>query len=136
MREQGRLVITFHNTDVRAWWALAAALKLAKLQVIGLAVAHAENADDHPKRNRRSFTQDLVLECRSAAGEASSFREVACPDDQARELLAAGRAVALGGAADIRRFNDLLVRERGPMQSPRIETRHVSGANEAGGSLR
>jgi putative DNA methylase len=127
MRHEGRLVITFHNTDMRAWWALARALCAAGLGVVALAVAVTENSDDHPKRNRRSFTQDLVLECQPAfRGSPIVLYEAAeSNDDQTRELLAAGRAVAAGGSVDLATFCELLVEQRGPLPRPRINERDI-----------
>lgn len=59
------MILTFHNTDIRAWWALARALQDADLSVCALAVAEAENTADHGKRNSNAFTCDLVIECRT-----------------------------------------------------------------------
>ena len=95
LKPSGRVVLTFHNTAGRAWWALARALGHAELSVSALAVAHAENESDHSKRGRKAFSHDLVIECRLGhlspdavviASEAS--------DPQSRQLIAAGRAVA------------------------------------------
>jgi putative DNA methylase len=60
----GRLLLTFHNKDMKAWSALARALLRASFDVVGLAVVTAENSADHSKRGRESFLSDLVIECR------------------------------------------------------------------------
>ncbi|MGC1782113.1 MAG: hypothetical protein WA708_06315 [Acidobacteriaceae bacterium] len=60
----GRLVLTFHNKDMRAWRALAQALFRAGFDVVALAAVTAENGSDHSKRGKESFTSDLVIECR------------------------------------------------------------------------
>jgi adenine-specific DNA methylase len=95
LKPTGRAVLTFHNTEGKAWWALARALGDAGFYVTALAVAHAENETDHAKRGRRSFSRDLVIECLSArlpAAEVVATTEAG--DDQSRQLVAAGRAVA------------------------------------------
>lgn len=60
----GRLVLTFHNKDIKAWRALSQALYRAGFDVVALAVVAAENAADHSKRGKESFLTDLVIECR------------------------------------------------------------------------
>jgi adenine-specific DNA methylase len=95
LRPSGRMVLTFHNTDGHAWWALARALGNAGFHVSALAVAHAENETDHSKRGRRAFSHDLVLECRPQPVAEAEIVIAATPNDpQARELLAAGLTVA------------------------------------------
>jgi adenine-specific DNA methylase len=61
---KGRLVLTFHNKDLKAWEALAKALQRASFEVVALAAVAAENPADHSKRGKRSFLSDLVIECR------------------------------------------------------------------------
>jgi SAM-dependent methyltransferase len=101
LKPGGHLVLTFHNTTGRAWWALARALGGAGFFVAALAVAHAENETDHAKRGRRAFSRDLVIECRAAPVDAAELVIAAEPGEaQSFELLAAGRAVA-GLAAEL-----------------------------------
>lgn len=100
LKPDGRMVLTFHNTDGQAWWALARALGRAGFFVAAIAVAHAENETDHAKRGRRAFSRDLIIECRTEAlaGEGVVVASEG-GEGQARQLLAAGRAVAeLSGA--------------------------------------
>jgi putative DNA methylase len=59
----GRLVLTFHNKDMKAWGALSQALIRASFDIVGLAAVAAENAADHSKRGKESFISDLVIEC-------------------------------------------------------------------------
>ena len=96
LKPEGRMVLTFHNTDGRAWWALARALGRAGFYVSALAVAHAENETDHSKRGRRAFSRDLIIEARtkplSPAADLVIASEAA--GQESRELLAAGKAVA------------------------------------------
>lgn len=96
LAREGRMILTYHNSDARAWWALGSALRDAGFAVVALAVTHAENERDHAKRGRRAFTRDLVLECRPDAAARVSAPAVAWePDaDEAKELIAAGRAIA------------------------------------------
>src|ERR1700687_37962 len=60
----GRLILTFHNKDMKAWRALAQALFRSRFDVVALATVAAENAADHNKRGKESFLSDLVIECR------------------------------------------------------------------------
>jgi putative DNA methylase len=66
LSKQGRLILTYHNNDLKAWLALGQALSLAGFRVVALAVAAAENPVDHSKRGRKVFLHDLVIECRPA----------------------------------------------------------------------
>lgn len=64
LASSGRLVLTFHNKDMKAWRALSQALFRANFDVVALAAVAAENAADHSKRGKESFLSDLVIECR------------------------------------------------------------------------
>lgn len=96
LASDGLMVLTYHNSDTRAWWALGSALRDAGFAVAALAVTHAENERDHAKRGRLAFTRDLVLECSPKASARKTEPEVAWePDaDEAKELIAAGRAIS------------------------------------------
>jgi hypothetical protein len=123
LKLDGRMLITFHNTDIRAWWALARAFAAASLDVVATAVSEAENGEDHPKRNRRSFTKDLVLECRRSGDAPSPLREICTSEDsQERELRAVGRVVAVGGALSLDDFVRRFISERGEIDPARIQT--------------
>ncbi len=89
----GSMILTFHNSDGRAWWALGSALGGAGFRVAALAVAHAENETDHAKRNAKAFSCDLVLECRLGC-DGEPQVATAARDGEPGELLAAGLAVA------------------------------------------
>lgn len=121
LKPQGRLVLTFHNTDIRAWWALSRALCSAGFGVTALAVADAENASDHPKRNSRAFTRDLVIECRPGSVRSEPLVFSRTNDLEADELHAAGRTLAVGGDLHIVAFIQRFVEERGSLPDPRIE---------------
>jgi adenine-specific DNA methylase len=91
----GRIILTYHNTDLRAWWALGSALHDAGLSICALAVTQAENERDHAKRDRLGFSRDLVLECRPMAARGEP--EVVWyeqDEPEAQELVAAGRTLA------------------------------------------
>jgi predicted TIM-barrel enzyme len=93
LSNDGRMLLTFHNTDGRAWWALGRALADADFSVAALAVAHAENGSDHAKRGRRVFTRDLVIEC-VPREDADAVVVTTTVAGEVAELLAAGAAVA------------------------------------------
>lgn len=96
LKPHGRVILTYHNTDLRAWWALGSALRDSGLHIRALAVAHAENERDHAKRGLLGFSRDLVLECRTTA-PADGITEVVWHDQdepEAKELVVAGRALA------------------------------------------
>ncbi len=98
LKADGRVLLTFHNTDIRAWWALARALHGARLKVRALAVSVAENDADHSKRGLLGFTKDLVIECAVGVEATEPTLASSHPDNpEARELLIAGRCLALGG---------------------------------------
>jgi hypothetical protein len=126
LKPTGGIILTFHNTDARAWWALGHALRDAGLQVSALAVARAENDSDHSKRGRLAFTRDLVLECK--IGVHSSAPSLAWDGGggaEAGELIAAGRAIAdmpLGETIDA--FRRRLRATRGPLAPIRIAKRN------------
>jgi adenine-specific DNA methylase len=121
LKPAGLLVLTFHNTDIRAWWALARALHDADLAVHALAVAEAENGSDHAKRNSRAFTSDLVIECRPAVIQRQTITSVGDGHTpEAHELYAAGRTLACAGAVELPEFIDQYRAVRGQLERPRI----------------
>ncbi len=95
LKPSGRMILTFHNTDLRAWWALGSALQDAGFSVQALVVSWAENDADHSKRGRLAFTRDLVIECRPSPSPVELVEiKPQTPDDQSHELLSAGRVIA------------------------------------------
>jgi putative DNA methylase len=121
LKPAGRVLLTYHNTDIRAWWALGRALHDAKLEICALAVADAENASDHPKRGNNGFTSDLVIECRRAKRHPAEPLNVGqATTEEARELCAAGHALARVGELELAEFTEIYRRERGPIKQPRI----------------
>ncbi|HXA43296.1 MAG TPA: hypothetical protein VNV65_10355 [Candidatus Solibacter sp.] len=106
LKSDGRMILTFHNSDLRAWDSLAVALRKSGFKVTGLATALAENYADHSKRRQGAFTHDLVIECRTE-GDATLPQTVTHPsNNEERELLAAGAALSNfcgGRSRDFRR---------------------------------
>lgn len=126
LNPKGRLVITFHNTDVRAWWSLGRALQDAGFSIRSLAVAEAENATDHPKRGRMGFTRDLVVECHRRPGAPSPL-VIATRSSEAecRELIAAGRTMAaMDSEAELADFQRHFERLRAGITPCRISPPH------------
>jgi len=121
LKATGRVIITFHNRDIRAWWALSDALKAADFGVAALAVAQAENDADHSKRGRRTFTKDLVIECKRGRVEGAPVIAWRGEDDQSRELIAAGRAVA-AATGDLDEFK----RRFGALRGDRLSVELIS----------
>lgn len=125
IKPAGRMILTYHNTDLRAWWALGSALREARLYIHALAVAHAENERDHAKRGRLAFSRDLVIEC--CHHPVAEAVVAWCADGsgaEAHELLVAGRAIATMPPTETlpafrRRFQEL----RGDIQPVRIGPR-------------
>ncbi|MFZ2052408.1 MAG: DNA adenine methylase [Solirubrobacteraceae bacterium] len=94
---QGRMILTYHNTDLRGWWALGRALRSAGFIISALAVTHAENERDHAKRGTLAFSSDLVIECVAMRPGAPSTEPHLASDSEsseAIELIAAGRVIA------------------------------------------
>jgi 16S rRNA G966 N2-methylase RsmD len=95
LKHDGRLVLTYHNSNLKAWDALTNALLRAGYQISGLATVKAENATDHSKRGKQAFLYDLVIECTRRRKHPSA--PIICgrqDDEQRRNLLAMGDAMA------------------------------------------
>jgi putative DNA methylase len=124
LKADGRVLLTFHNTDIRAWWALARALHGARLKVRALAVSVAENDADHSKRGLLGFTKDLVIECAVGVEATEPTLASSHPDNpEARELLIAGRCLALGGRDSPLAFKRRFQALRGDLRPQRISPR-------------
>lgn len=90
LRPHGRLLLTFHDDSIRAWEALAEALKIAGLCVVGLAIVHSENETDYAKRGRNAMTSDLIIECARSEGiERGALSVCGQPHTKFEENLAA-----------------------------------------------
>jgi len=127
LAEDGRLILTFHSTDFRGWTALGLALEHANFEVVALGVGHSENENDHSKRNRLSFTRDLVIECKKATARTDRMPLIVTTPrtPEQRELLAAGIAIARhaggGTAAMVEAFEKA---------TRRLKTRRIAISDE------
>jgi putative DNA methylase len=131
MRPSGRLLLTYHSTDFRGWFALGCGLRDAGLKVVALAVAHSENEKDHCKRNSSAFSTDLVIECEKKETKKQAVAIVTAPRrSEQRELIVAGRVIAELGDERYelvaRKFNDLTrrIKYRRIHVPPTSELRH------------
>lgn len=123
LKLSGRVILTYHNTDAQAWWALGSALKKAGLRIAALAVVHAENERDHAKRGRLGFSRDLVIECRrgTSDGRGPDIVWHEHEEPEAQELLIAGRTVAsMPEGEDPIAFRNRLRQLRGDLRPVRI----------------
>lgn len=95
LASRGRLVLTFHNTKLVAWRALAGALHDSGFDVCAMAVVHAENGTDLCKRNVGSMLHDLVLECWPRRRSPGNVQVAVTPKSVAeKNLVAVGLALA------------------------------------------
>lgn len=119
LRADGRLILTFHNKKLAAWRALAGALQRAGFDVRALAVVHAENGNDHCKRDVDAMLHDLVLECAPACARNRPPSLAFEPKTIAEKNLAAiGLSVAESiRAGDPRRLDDLYKKRIGGMRA-------------------
>lgn len=126
LKPSGRMILTFHNTDLRAWWALGAALQDAGFSVSALAVTHAENEQDHAKRGRLGFSRDLVIECQAGTRAGVHVATPKAGEPEAAELIAAGQAIAnMPGDEDLGDFRERFRALRGELSTIRIGRRSI-----------
>ena len=93
MKPKASLIMTFNNRDLRAWCALGLALRNAGLWIFAIAPVTSESKNDHSKKACRSFTRDLVIECRADRCDLAFVRDTDA-SLEAVELTAAGRMMA------------------------------------------
>ena len=120
LKPNGRMLLTFHNSDVRAWASLAAALRDAGFWVCGLAAVTAENRADHSKRNPLSFTSDLIIECRHHNSPGLVTVALEPTTEEEMELIAAGLTLADYCSGQITRYASALLARRPKGSSYRI----------------
>ena len=94
LKDDGKLVLTFHSRNLHAWSALARALGANGFKIVALATVETENSADHAKRGKNSFISDLVIECRRASARhiISMYGRARTPEQ--RELVHVGSAIA------------------------------------------
>jgi putative DNA methylase len=115
LKPRGRVLLTFHSTDMRAWRALGLALATAGLKITGLATCHAENEADHSKRGKRAFTKDLIIECQRVKDYQGAPAVVTPPKgDEDLELVSAGLAIAACGSGEMSSIRSDFLRRLGP----------------------
>ena len=104
LKSSGRMLLTFHHSQTKAWEAMAQALRKSKFQIISVAVVHSENEKDFSKNNKKAITADAVFEClRKTRSKKIKALAVLGPKTViARNVLAMGSAVAayVNGSTD------------------------------------
>lgn len=94
LAKDGRLVLTFHNTKLAAWKALAWAIQDSGFCIRAVAVVHSENPADHCKRNVNSMLHDLVLECVPGVSNSPVSAAISPRTTAEKTLIAMGLALA------------------------------------------
>ncbi len=112
LKPSGRLVFSYANREPAAWVNLFAALRDAKLNPLAYTILHAENETEIGKSNRRSCTQDLILELTPSMKVVDAqWRPCLKPtSDEERYLIAVGDAF-LKSATLVNGWEDHLVTE-------------------------
>jgi putative DNA methylase len=62
LRDEGRLIFSYANTDPEAWVFLLSGLHAAGLHAVACISVHSENETDFKKRDVRSSVEDLLME--------------------------------------------------------------------------
>jgi len=96
LKPSGRMLLTFHHGETKAWEAVAESLRKAKWRILSVAVVHSENEKDFAKNKRKAITVDAVFECaRRKYAPRNRVVTVLGPKTViARNVLAMGAAVA------------------------------------------
>ncbi len=118
---RGKVVLTFHNTNFRAWAALGAALNQAGLRIAALAVTQAENPRDHSKRDRDGFAMDLVVECQPEGGDMIPIIITNPRTPEERELIRVGQTIAMMGGQGYEKMKKDFLARTARMRSKKIE---------------
>jgi adenine-specific DNA methylase len=123
----GRLILTFHSTNLRAWAALGGALAENGFSIVGLSVARTENGSDHSKRGTRAFVTDLLIECTTTASRSPVKIVTPARTPEERELLHVGRAIAEAGGGGYEDVRNAFVRNSSKMRDRRIDAPITAG---------
>lgn len=103
LKTNGKLLLTFHNTNLRAWDALGEALSASGFRIVAMAVSPSENSLDHSKRGKQAFVSDLILECKKGTRNTNPVVISTPRNPDQRELVAVGLAIAnANNYADVR----------------------------------
>ncbi len=94
LKKNGKMLMTFHNRDLRAWYSLSKALEKADLWIHACVTVRTELANDHSKNSPHSFTRDLVIEASKQKKVGSVLTWTGENSLQAKELVAAGMMMA------------------------------------------
>lgn len=126
IQPKGRLILTYHSTDLRAWWGLGSALAANDFYIAAIAAARTENGADHAKRGKRSFVSDLLIECALGTRVSVPQRLTVARTPEHRELLAVGEAMAEVGDSPYRELRTAFARRTARMRVKRIDTPDVT----------
>lgn len=66
LKDDGRLVFTFHHTKWRAWWTVVSAIKKSGFRVVDYFPVMSEYKVNPHIRNKQSLDMDLVLICQKS----------------------------------------------------------------------
>jgi len=126
IQSHGRLILTYHSTDLRAWWGLGSALAANGFHIAAIAAARTENGADHAKRGKRSFVSDLLIECALGTRFSAPQRLTVPRTPEHRELLAIGEAMAEVGNSQYRELRTAFARRSRRLRVRRIEAPDVT----------
>ncbi len=122
LRPGGKMVLTYHSTDLRAWWALGSSLYNNGFRIGALVAAETENGADHAKRGTRAFVCDLLLECviDGLNRRPKVVRQPTGPEE--RELVRVGIALAENKDGTYAQLRTRFVAGCARMRQRRIDT--------------
>jgi putative DNA methylase len=124
--EDGRLILTYHSGELRAWSALGNALATNGFRIMAIAVAQTENGFDHSKRGKRSFLNDLLIECihGPTAPPVAVLTRPRTPEQ--RELLHVGLSIAEVGSSDYSTLRAAFIRRTAKMKQMKISSARIA----------
>lgn len=120
LRDEGRLILTYHCRNLRAWSALGRAIYDAGFRIVSLAVSETENGTDQAKRGKNSFLSDLLVECSKSDSVKAVrvFGRAKTPEQ--RELLHVGHTLAEVGSGRYFEFRAAFLRRVSRMKHIKI----------------
>jgi adenine-specific DNA methylase len=120
LRPDGRLILTYHSTQLRAWWALSKAISDAGFFIRALATAETENPTDHAKRGKLACVTDLIIECGTTKPRSVAVMSGA-NTSESRELKHIGAAIAQLRGGSYEDLRKRFVQKVGKMRIRRIK---------------